>query len=120
MQYDVSMVKRGDWRIGIVFGAEYVTTVRSKGESEAIRAARAKRRKEQSTRFNGDGANIDPSWQYCLPDELVPIGRNVARAMGTAYYVGGPCKVHPLNHVRYTCNKGCAICDAERQKGMKR
>ena len=39
MQYDVSMVKRGDWRIGIVFGAEYVTTVRSADEQKAIKAA---------------------------------------------------------------------------------
>lgn len=119
MQYDVSMVKRGDWRIGIVFGAEYVTTVRSADEQKAIKAAQAKRRKDQSTRFKGDGANIDPSWQFCLPDELVPVGQRVAKAMGAAFYVGGPCKKHPLNHVRYTVNRCCAICDAQRQKGME-
>ena len=75
MQYDVSMVKSGDWRIGIVFGAEYVTTVRSADEHKAIKAAQEKRRREQTSRFIGgvDGkANIDPTWQYCLPDELVP------------------------------------------------
>lgn len=123
MHYDVSMVKRGDWRIGIVFGAEYVTTVRSKGESEAIWAAQTKRRREQETRFIGgpDGkANIDPTWQYCLPDELVPISRPVARAMGTTFYVGRACAHHRLNHVRYTANRCCAICEAERQKGLKR
>ena len=120
MHYDVSMVKRGDWRIGIVFGAEYVTTVRSKGENEAIRAAQAKRRKEQSDRFKGGGANIDPSWQYCLPDELVPMGQRTAQMMGTTFFIGSACAHHRLNHVRYTANRCCAICEAERQKGLKR
>lgn len=120
MHYDVSMVKRGDWRIGIVFGAEYVTTVRSSDEQKAIKAAQAKRRKEQSDRFKGGGANIDPTWQYCLPDDLVPKGRHIAETMGTTFYIGGPCNNHPLNHVRYTGNRCCPICDAERQKGMKR
>ena len=123
MHYDVSMVKRGDWRIGIVFGAEYVTTVRSADEQKAIKAAQAKRRREQTLRFIGgvDGrANIDPTWQFCLPDELVPIGRQVALALGTTFFVGRGCQNHPLNHVRYTANRCCAICEAERQKGIKR
>ena len=123
MQYDVSMVKRGDWRIGIVFGAEYVTTVRSADEQKAIKAAQEKRRRVQSTRFIGgvDGrANIDPTWQFCQPDELVPAGRQVAQALGTTFFVGRECQRHPLNHVRYTANRCCAICEAERQKGLKR
>ena len=117
MQYDVSMVKRGDWRIGIVFGAEYVTTVRSADEHKAIKAAQEKRRREQTSRFIGgvDGkANIDPTWQYCLPDELVPAGRQIALALGTTFFVGRGCQYHPLNHVRYTANRCCAICEVER------
>lgn len=122
MQYDVSMVKRGDWRIGIVFGAEYVTTVRSSDEKRAIKAAQNKRLREQQTRFTGgvDGkANIDPSWQYCLPDELVPKGQPVAKIMGTTFFIGKPCAHHPLNQVRYTASRSCAICEAERQKGIR-
>lgn len=123
MHYDVSMVKRGDWRIGIVFGAEYVTTVRSSDEQKAIKAAQEKRRREQPTRFIGgvDGkANIDPSWQYCLPDELVPMGQRIAQTMGTTFFIGSACAYHRLNNVRYTANRCCAICQAETQKGLKR
>ena len=123
MHYDVSMVKRGDWRIGIVLGAEYATRVKSTSETAAIRAAKNKRLREQQTRYKGgvDGkANIDPTWRYCLPDELVPKGKRTAEIMGAAFFVGSACSKHPLNHVRYTSDKSCPICRAESVKGMKR
>ena len=123
MHYDVSMVKRGDWRIGIVLGAQYTTRVDSANEKAAIKAAQVKRLRYQKERYVGGPtgkANIDPTWQYCLPDELVPMGQRVAQAMGTTYYVGAQCRHHPLNHVRYTANRACAICQAEEQKGYKR
>lgn len=122
MRYDVSMVRPGDWQIGIVPGAEYATTVLSFDEQKAIKAAQAKRRRTQETRLSGGprgSANIDPTWQYCLPEGLVPSGQKVAQAMGTVFFIGQACGAHPLNHVRYTANRCCAICQAWHQKGWK-
>lgn len=30
---------------------------------------------------------------------------------GTRYYVGSPCKHHPLNNIRSTSNKTCVVCE---------
>lgn len=48
---------------------------------------------------------------YVTPDEFTPIGRLVAKAYGTRFYIGKACKHHPLNHVRVTGNKNCVVCE---------
>lgn len=47
---------------------------------------------------------------YVTPEEFTPIGRLVAKAYGTRFYIGKACKHHPLNHVRVTGNKNCVVC----------
>lgn len=123
MRYEVSMMGRADWRIGSIPGALFTTAVDSADEARAILAAQERRRRSRPDRFPGGKpgtANIDPTWQYCLPDELVPMGRPLAKTLGARFFVGRPCKHHPLNHIRYTANRCCAICQAETVKGLKR
>lgn len=59
---------------------------------------------------NQSNSNIDPTWQYASPDELVPYGRGVAQIMGTMFFIGSACKRHPLNHIRYTRGRDCVVC----------
>ncbi len=49
---------------------------------------------------------------YFIPNEgeVVPYGIEIARVIGTLFYVGGPCKKHPLNNIKYTKNKHCVLC----------
>lgn len=48
---------------------------------------------------------------YVIPNELVPLTRVSAQCHGTRYYVGSPCKHHPLNNIRSTPNKTCVVCE---------
>lgn len=49
---------------------------------------------------------------YFIPNEgeVVPYGIEIARVMGTLFYVGKPCKHHPLNNIKYTKSKHCVLC----------
>ena len=118
MMYDVSYLQTGEWVTGVVFGALYTTRVNSEDERAAIETAKRKRRREQDDRYKQHTADIDDNWQYCTPRELVPYGRNIAQVMGTTFYVGKACRKHPLNNIRYTSGKVCAVCSAERHLGI--
>lgn len=52
---------------------------------------------------------IEPG-SYVIPNEFTPLTRQVAKLFGARFYVGGPCKHHPLNHVRDAKNKRCVVC----------
>lgn len=71
------------------------------------------------------GEPLDNRWpvledgMYLSPDEFVPIGRLVAKAYGTRFYVGKSCKYHENNHIRMTSTKQCTVCRILEQKGCK-
>ena len=75
------------------------------------------------TRLGGE--TLDNKWPeienglYMTPNEFVPIGRIVARAYGTRFYVGKPCKHHENNNIRMTSTKQCTVCRVLEQKGCK-
>ena len=44
--------------------------------------------------------------------QFIPVSTRVsAQCHGTRYYVGSPCKHHPLNNIRSTSNKTCVVCE---------
>lgn len=109
----VSRTADGHWIEGTVEGCTWFDN-----DVPSIEAAR--KRYSRS-----GGLPLDNKWPvlenglYMIPDEFVPIGRLVAKAYGTRFYVGKSCKYHENNHIRMTSTKQCTICRILEQKGCK-
>lgn len=119
MKFDVSLTAGGEWVIGLDFLAKWSTVVDSRDEVTAIETAKNKYRRHTSERLSDNAARfVESGWQYCMPEENVPQGRQVALAIGAKFYVGEPCGRHQLNCIRYTSCRRCPICAYEKQLGI--
>ena len=102
----VSRLTTGQWVEGVVDDCVWFDTNVPSMEAARKRYSRS------------GGLPIDNKWpklekgMYLIPaDEFVPITRVSAQCHGTRYYVGSPCKHHPLNNIRSTSNKTCVVCE---------
>lgn len=113
----VSRLQNGHWRVGHHPEAIWVYDAQSSEPRLAIAAARTMYYKRNGPQRRPDSVRpVVESGGYLVPDELVPVGRKIAKVVGARYYVGKACRHHPLNHIRCTRSKDCGVCEILRQK----
>jgi len=100
----VSRMPDGKWVEGVATGSVWSC------ESPSIGAARMRYFRSGGVSAIEPRPEIETGY-YVIPREFTPVGRLVAKAFGTRYYVGQSCGRHPLNHVRSTTNKTCVVCE---------
>jgi len=101
----ISRTSAGRWVIGESQDAVWFDT-----DVPSIEAARMRYFRSGGTSSFSSRPVIEAGF-YVVPDEFVPITRVSAQCHGTRYYVGSPCKHHPLNNIRSTSNKTCVVCE---------